>query len=108
MGKYRDDRVLDLFRCHRDELSRKDRQGNVVVWLDVSPMFSDHLKHAAADPVTFDRRLGNFFSNDDGHPAMEPVFVLAVFDENLAVTARAAVSIEIPETTVAVKSVFLR
>ena len=102
------DIFLDLMCRHRHKLSRKDRDRDVVVRANVRPVFANHLEHPATYTVAFDSGFRHLFTDDDRHAAMDSVLVLAVFEQDRAVTDRFAVSVKITKAAVAMESVFLR
>lgn len=108
LGEHLHDIFLDLMGGHRYELGRKDRYREIMVRLDVRPVISNHLENTATDTVPFDRGLRDLFTNDDRDAAMDAVFVLAVFEQDRAVTDRLAVVVEVTQAPVPVKAVFLR
>lgn len=78
-----------------------------MVWFDISPVFSDHLKDPAADPVALDGAFGDLFTDDDGNPAVTAVFVLGIGHQKRAASRRLAMAVQVAQTSVAVKAVLL-
>lgn len=79
-----------------------------MVWFYKIPMCSDDFKDTAADTISFNCGLSDFFANYNCNAAMNAVFVLAIPENYSTVTSRLAVAIEVTEATVAMKAVFLR
>lgn len=61
----------------------------------MSPVFPDYLKDTAADTIALDCGLGYFFANHDRDATVNAVFVLAVLEQDRAVTNRLAVAVEV-------------
>ena len=107
LGKHRYDIFLDLVCRHGHELGRKDRDRNIVMRLDVGPVFTDHFEYPPSDTVAFDRGLGHFLADHDRDAAVDTVLVFAVLEQYRAVTDSFAVAIKVSEATMTMEAVFL-
>ena len=101
------DILLNLVSRHRHKLGRKDSDRDIVMRSDVRPVLANHLEHATTNTVAFHGRLCDLFPYDDRNTAMDAVLVLAVLEQDGAVTDCFAVTVKVTKTTVSVKAVFL-
>lgn len=101
------DIFLNLIARHRHELGRKDRNRDVVMRPDVRPVLTNHLEYTATDAVTFDGRLCDFFTHHNRDATMNAMFVLAVLEQDRAVSDCFAVTVKVTKAAMAMESVFL-